>query len=122
MRGETKPENHRHEDKGNSKMAISLRLTTVALVTAALAGCAGNSERPSDSGGSGTPGLAEQACLRDVTRTTNNPDVVLLDSSYSEAGTEVIVGVGPQRARWRCIGYSDGTTTGIMSLTDEGRL
>lgn len=72
--------------------------------------------------GGGTPSLAEQACLRDVTRTTNNPDVVLLESSASEAGTEVIVGVGPQRARWRCIGYKDGTTADIMSLTDEGRL
>jgi hypothetical protein len=47
---------------------------------------------------------------------------VLLSSSYSEAGTEVIVGVGPQRARWRCIAYRDGTTAGIMSLTDEGAL
>lgn len=70
----------------------------------------------------GTPSLAEQGCLRDVTRTTNNPDVTLLSSSYSEAGTEVIVGVGPQRARWRCIGYKDGTTASIMSLTDEGAL
>jgi hypothetical protein len=33
--------------------------------------------------------------------------------------TEVIVGVGESRARWRCIGYSDGTTTGIQSLADE---
>ena len=69
-----------------------------------------------------TPSAAEQACLRDVTSTTNNPDVVLLGSTYSEAGTEVIVGVGEQRARWRCIAYKDGTTGGIMSLTDEGRL
>jgi hypothetical protein len=68
------------------------------------------------------PTPAEQACLRDVTRETNNPDVVLLSSSYSEAGTEVIVGVGPQRARWRCIAYRDGSTAGIMSLTDEGAL
>jgi hypothetical protein len=68
------------------------------------------------------PTPAEQACLRDVTRETNNADVVLLSSSFSEAGTEVIVGVGPQRARWRCIAYRDGTTAGIMSLTDEGAL
>lgn len=70
----------------------------------------------------GTPTLAEQGCLRDVTRQTNNPDVVMLSSSFSQAGTEVIVGVGEQRARWRCIGYSDGTTAGIESLTDEGAL
>ncbi len=36
--------------------------------------------------------------------------------------TEVIIGVGPQRARWRCIGYGDGTTTVVMSLAEEGRL
>lgn len=105
-------------------MTRLMKLTVVALATAALAGCGANSERPASGGGSSTstPSVAEQACLRDVTRTTNNPDVVLLDSTYSEAGTEVIVGVGPQRARWRCIGYRDGTTAGIMSLTDEGKL
>jgi hypothetical protein len=68
------------------------------------------------------PSLAEQGCLRDVTATTNNPEVVLLESQFSEAGTEVIVGVGPDQARWQCIGYSDGTTAGIQSLTNEGAL
>ncbi len=69
-----------------------------------------------------TPTPAEQACLRDVTAETNNPDVVLISSSFSEAGTEVIVGVGPDRAQWRCIAYRDGTTAGIQSLTNEGAL
>jgi hypothetical protein len=71
---------------------------------------------------SGTPGVAEQACLRAVTAEANNPDVVLLSSSFSQAGTEVIVGVGPQQARWQCIAYSDGTTTRPISLTNEGTL
>lgn len=109
---------------GDLKMTNTLKISTFALVAAALAGCGANSERPADTGSSApaTPSVAEQACLRDVTRTTNNPDVVLLESSFSQAGTEVIVGVGEQRARWRCIGYSDGTTAEIMSLTDEGSL
>ena len=99
------------------------RLSAIALATAALTGCGSNPDQPSSGGSSSAmPSKAEQACLRDVTRTTNNPDVVLLDSTFSQAGTEVIVGVGPQRARWRCIGYSDGTTGEIMSLTNEGRL
>ncbi len=68
------------------------------------------------------PSPADQACLRDVATTTNNPQVVVLESYFSEAGTEVTVGVGPDQARWRCIGYADGTTDGIMSLTDEGAL
>lgn len=73
-------------------------------------------------GQSGAPTAAQQACLRDVRNTTNNPDVTVLESSFSEAGTQVIVGVGPQRARWNCIAYADGTTAGIESLTDEGSL
>lgn len=105
-----------------------IKPTQIAALTAAVAllsGCVSTSEPPSGSGGSaasGIPTAAEQACLRDVTNATNNPDVVLLDSSFSQAGTEVIVGVGPQRARWRCIAYSDGTTAGIESLTNEGAL
>jgi hypothetical protein len=91
----------------------------LAAAAIALTGCG------ADYGGSAaaaTPTMAEQACLRDVTRATNNPDVTLIGSSFSQAGTEVIVGVGPQRARWRCIAYRDGTTGGIQSLTSEGRL
>lgn len=59
---------------------------------------------------------AEQACLRTVTVETNNSDVVLLSSIFSQAGTEVMVGVGPQRAPWQCIAYSDGSTTRPMSI------
>lgn len=98
-----------------------IRMTTLAVGAAALTALAGCVET-SGSSTAGAPSLAEQACLRDVTATTNNPDVVLLSSSFSEAGTEVIVGVGEQRAQWRCIGYSDGTTAGITSLTNEGFL
>ena len=90
-----------------------------ALSVLSLAGCV------EDTGGGASaamPTAADQACLRAVTAETNNPDVTLLGSSFSEAGTEVIVGVGPDRARWQCIAYSDGTTTRPMSLTDEGSL
>ncbi len=84
----------------------------------AIAGC----ETTGGTASSGTPSLAEQGCLRGVTQTTNNPDVVLLSSEYSEAGTKVIVGVGENRAQWSCIGYSDGSTADITSLTNEGTL
>jgi hypothetical protein len=71
---------------------------------------------------SATPGPAEQACLRAVAKENNNADVVLLRSEFSQAGTTVIVGVGPQRAPWECIAYSDGSTSRPMSLTNEGAL
>ncbi len=95
-------------------------LTTTAALSAVvlLAGCV------EDTGGSSasTPSAAEQACLQRVSIETNNGDVTLLSSSFSQAGTEVIVGVGPQRARWQCIAYSDGSTSRPMSLTNEGFL
>jgi hypothetical protein len=68
------------------------------------------------------PTEADHACLRAVTVETNNPDVVLLRSSFSQAGTEVIVGVGENRAQWPCIAYRNGTTSRPMSLADEGFL
>jgi hypothetical protein len=101
-------------DKMNQKILM-------ALPFAALLGACDDT---ASSGGSASaaPTAAEQACLRDVTATTNNPDVVLLGSEFSEAGTQVRVGVGPDRAPWQCIAYSDGSTAGITSLTNEGTL
>ncbi len=101
-------------------MKQTIKIVAGISLAAVLAGC--SETTGGSSSNAKTPNAAEQACLRDVTRETNNPDVVLLNSSFSQAGTEVIVGVGPQRARWRCIAYSDGTTAGIMSLTNEGAL
>ena len=98
-------------------MAHKFTFIGAAVALAALAGCV-------ETGGSsaGVPSAAEQACLQRVSIETNNGDVTLLGSSFSEAGTEVIVGVGPQQARWQCIAYSDGSTTQPMSLTNEGFL
>lgn len=99
-------------------MAHFVKLAIGAASLAILAGCV------EESGGNvaGTPSAAEQACLQRVSMETNNGDVLVLSSSFSQAGTEVIVGVGPQRARWQCIAYSDGSTTQPMSLTNEGTL
>jgi hypothetical protein len=95
-------------------MSALLGLTAIAFLT----GCI------EDPGGatSGAPSPAEQACLLRVTQETGNGDVVLLGSSFSQAGTEVIVGVGPQQARWQCIAYSDGSTSRPVSMTNEGTL
>ncbi len=78
-----------------------------------------------DTGGTSVPTEAtpaQQACLRDVAATTNSTQVVVLSSAFSEAGTQVKVGVGPDQAPWNCIAYNDGTTAGIESLSDEGAL
>lgn len=84
-----------------------------------LAGCI--EETASQLPGNAPEAAAQQACVRDVRAATGNPDVTVRSSSFSEAGTEVILNVGPT-GTWRCIGYRDGTTAGIESLTNEGFL
>jgi hypothetical protein len=97
------------------------RFSCAAGVAAAclLAGCGAEPPAPTTAATTASP--AEQACLRDVASTAGRTDVRIVRSSFSQAGTEVIVGVGTT-GQWRCIGYQDGTTAGIASLTDEGLL
>jgi hypothetical protein len=59
---------------------------------------------------------AQDACRSAVSRETGNANVSILGSDFSEAGTRVVVGVGPQQAPWQCFAYSDGTTDRIMFL------
>lgn len=97
-----------------------IKPTGILLATSlvALSGCVESYDPPAAS----SPTAAEQVCLQAVTRETNNPDVTLGSSTFSEAGTEVIVLVGPQRAAWQCIAYRDGSTSRPMSLANEGSL
>lgn len=69
----------------------------------------------------GVPSKDDQACLAAVSRTTNNGDVQILDRNSSEANNTVIIGVGPDRAKWRCL-VKNGKVADVMSLTDEGAM
>lgn len=69
----------------------------------------------------GTPSKDEQACLQAVSTETNNGDVVTISVETSEANTIVMVGVGPNRAPWKCLA-SGGVVAEVMSMTDEGAL
>jgi hypothetical protein len=87
---------------------------------AALAGCV------EDTGTAGTaplrmaPASDESVCLTAVGNQTGN-SVVVLESVTSEANNMVTIGVGPDRARWRCL-VNGGTVVEVMSMTDEGAL
>jgi hypothetical protein len=59
--------------------------------------------------------------VRDLRATTGNPDVSVVSSSFSQAGTRVILRLGRTGTR-QSTGYRDGTTEGIMSLANEGSL
>jgi hypothetical protein len=63
----------------------------------------------------------KQACLRAVRKQTNNPKVVVVSVEFSEANNSVTLGVGPQRAPWRCL-VKNGTVAEVTSLTDEGKM
>ena len=55
-----------------------------------------------------------------VKRQTNNRQVVVLSVETSEANNSVTIGVGPNRAPWRCLVKRE-IVADVMSLTDEGK-
>ena len=70
---------------------------------------------------SGMPSKDEQACVQAVSHEANNGDVVTLSVETSEANSIVMVGVGPNRAPWKCLA-SGGVIAEVMSMKDEGAL
>jgi hypothetical protein len=75
----------------------------------------------SDGSMGGVPKSDQKACLKAVKHKTNNKMVSVLEARSSEANNEVIVGVGPDKAKWQCL-VKNGSVAGVMSLTDEGAL
>lgn len=67
------------------------------------------------------PARDKRACLKAVKKTTHNPKAVVIGAESSEANNTVTIGVGPQRAPWRCL-VKRGVVADVMSLTDEGKL
>ena len=98
-------------------MNTTLKLVSCALFGTLLSACAEDTGSTTPSSSSPTP--EDQACLTAVAQETGNSEVRLLSSEFSEAGTLVKVGVGPDSAPWQCIAYADGATDGIMSLTNS---
>lgn len=96
----------------------------LGLALAALAGLSACVE--SETSGSSTdalrmaPASDESACLGAVAAQTGN-SVTVLSSQTSEANNMVMVGVGPDRAPWKCL-INGGAVVEVMSMTNEGTL
>jgi hypothetical protein len=73
-------------------------------------------------GAPGTPSKQEQACLAAVSREANNGEVMVLSSEFSQANSLVMVGVGAQRAPWRCLVSNDGVVAEVFFAGSEGDL
>jgi hypothetical protein len=67
------------------------------------------------------PKRDKQACLKAVKRKTHNPKAVVMDAVSSEANNTVTVGVGAEKAPWRCL-VKGGKVADVMSQTNEGGL
>ena len=63
----------------------------------------------------GVPKPDQKACLKAVKRKTNNKMVTVLDATSSEANNTVIIGVGPDKAKWQCL-VKNGRVADVMSL------
>lgn len=68
------------------------------------------------------PSVQEQACLAAVSNETNNGDVSVLSSEFSEANSLVMIGVGADAAPWRCLVSNDGEVAEVSFEGSEGFL
>ncbi len=101
----------------------------ICVAAAVLAGCTadGTSQPPPMARAQplmdeSVPPAARSACLAAVSNTTNNGDVQITEMIFSEANSQVTVGVGPTRAPWRCLVSNSGVVANVTSLTNEGSL
>lgn len=67
------------------------------------------------------PKRDKQACLKAVKKKTHNPKVTVIDAVSSEANNTVNIGVGAEKAPWRCL-VKGGKVADVMSQTNEGGL
>ncbi|WP_436637828.1 hypothetical protein [Microbaculum sp. FT89] len=65
---------------------------------------------------------AIDACLAAVRQETGEADVAVLSTEFSEANSLVMIGVGAQRAPWKCLVSNDGQVAGVSFAGDEGKL
>ena len=100
---------------------IGARITHVANGICQVTSSAGSGDAGGGANLTLAPAKDQQACLAAVSNKTNNGEVTVLDTNSSEANNTVIVGVGEQKAKWRCL-VKNGRVADVMSLTDEGAL
>ncbi len=92
------------------------KLTTFAVIATALVTLSGCVEQTGTMDAPLRTGTAadEQACLSAVAAQTGN-SVSIISSEFSEANTIVMVGVGPDRAPWKCLS-NGGRVAEVMSM------
>ena len=67
-----------------------------------------------------TETVTNEACLAAVKKETNESDVAVLKNEFSEANTLVQLGVGPNRAPWKCLVSNDGDVAEVSFMGTDG--
>jgi len=78
--------------------------------------------QPQAAAAKAAPSKQEQACLAAVSNKANNGEVTVLSSEFSQANSVVMIGVGSQRAPWRCLVSNSGVVQEVMFAGSEGGL
>ncbi|WP_436637977.1 hypothetical protein [Microbaculum sp. FT89] len=69
---------------------------------------------------SGPNAVAEDLCVKAVQQQTNASGVGVINSEFSQAATQVMVGFPAAQAPWRCL-VSGGRVTEVIYTGSEGR-
>lgn len=60
----------------------------------------------------------EAACRQAVAKTAGAAEMTVLSAEASAGNAEIVMGVGPEKARWQCL-LSGGKVAGIMEVAEE---
>lgn len=60
----------------------------------------------------------EAACREAVAKTAGAAEMTVLSAEASAGNAEIVMGVGPEKARWQCL-LSGGKVAGIMEVAEE---
>ena len=71
-------------------------------------------EAPAETTAQDTETVTNDACLAAVKKETNESDLAVISNEFSEANTLVMVGVGANRAPWRCLVSNSGEVAEVM--------
>jgi len=62
--------------------------------------------------------IAVEACVAAVLAAVGDSQLVVLNKDYSEANSAVLIGVGADRAPWRCLVSNDGVVAELRAASE----
>lgn len=109
----------------NVVLALAALLVSGCTTTSAIAPAqeaktaAATEEEPAGEAPSGPASAAEEAACREaIAKTTGESQMAVIRSEATPSSTEIIVGVGAEKARWQCM-MAGGKVAGVMEASEE---